>query len=168
MRRKEKENVKTNLSPLVSPLADQLSQKAFAMTLTQFNEALNYEAQDQEGGQIWLISRKGPKEGQDVLGRTVRQLESGWSCSCNMPVYLGIHCRHILCVMIKLQMVVPWQFVNSRWWRDTLQPEIHLKNKSPFQSKQELASRADNGAADAEEREAEEVMVGAEVVEFVE
>jgi hypothetical protein len=76
-RSKEKRNSKTNLSPLVSSLADQLSQKAFSMTLTQFSEGLNYEAHQQQERQFWLVSRKGLKEGKELFPRTVRQLESG-------------------------------------------------------------------------------------------
>jgi hypothetical protein len=52
---KEKSNNKANLSSLVSPLADRLSQKAFGMTLVQFNESLNYEAFQQDADQIWLV-----------------------------------------------------------------------------------------------------------------
>jgi hypothetical protein len=133
---KEKSNNKANLSSLVSPLADRLSRKAFGMTLVQFNESLNYEAVQQEADQIWLVSRKGLKEGQDIVPRTVRRLESGWVCSCNMPVYLGVPCRHISCVCVKLQMAIPVQCVNSRWLKDSLQPEVRLKYVSPFQSKQ--------------------------------
>jgi hypothetical protein len=132
---KEKSNNKANLSSLVSPLADR-SRKAFGMTLVQFNESLNYEAVQQEADQIWLVSRKGLKEGQDIVPRTVRRLESGWVCSCNMPVYLGVPCRHISCVCVKLQIAIPVQCVNSRWLKDSLQPEVRLKYVSPFQSKQ--------------------------------
>jgi hypothetical protein len=80
-----------------------------------------------------------------------------------MPVYLGIHCRHILCVMVKLEMEIPWQSANSRWWRECLQPTIHLKNKSPFQSKQELVSGVDDGPG---EEVAPEVVLEAEAVDF--
>jgi hypothetical protein len=133
---KEKSNNKANLSSLVSPLADRLSQKAFGMTLVQFNESLNYEAFQQDADQIWLVSRKGLKEGQDFVPRTVRRLERGFVCSCNMPVYLGVPCRHISCVLVKLQMAIPVECVNSRWLKNSLQPEVRLKYVSPFQSKQ--------------------------------
>jgi hypothetical protein len=162
-RSKEKKNNKANLSALVSSLADRLSQKAFGMTLVQFNEGLNYEAIQQEADHIWLVSRKGLKEGQDVFPRTVGQLESGWICSCNMPIYLGIPCRHISCVMVKLQMLIPGQSVNSRWLKDSLQPEVHLKNKSPFQSKQEFANVVNGGP---EEEVAEEIALEVEAGDF--
>ncbi len=159
-RSKEKKNSKANLSALVSSFADRLSQKAFGMTLVQFNEGLNYDAIQQEADHIWLVSRKGLKEGQDVFSRTVRQLESGWICSCNMPIYLGIACRHVVCVMVKLQMAIPSQCVNSRWFKDSLQPAVHLKNKSPFQSKQEVASMVNGG--EPEEQIGDEIALQAE------
>jgi hypothetical protein len=134
------------------------------MTLVQFNEGLNYEAIQQEAEQIWLVSRKGLKEGQDVFPRTVRQLESGWICSCNMPIYLGIACRHVVCVMVKLQMAIPSQCVNSRWFKDSSQPAVHLKNKSPFQSKQEVASVVNGG--EPEVQIGDEIALQAEAGDF--
>src|SRR4051794_29638387 len=109
------------------------------MVLTQFNEGLNYEVQDTESG-VYCVTRIGLKEGQEVYPRIVRQLESGeWICSCNMPVYLGIPCRHICCVMVKCQVKIPKESVHSRWWRDNFQPVIHLRNTSPFLSKPGVA-----------------------------
>lgn len=163
-RSKEKANSKTNLSPLVSPLADHLSQKAFSLILTQFNEVHNYEAKMQGDGKVWHVSRKGLDGEQDLLSRTVRQLESGWSCSCNMPVYLGIHCRHILCVMVQLQLKVPWESAHSRWWRDSKQPQIQLRNISPFQAKQGIGTDVDSRPA--EEDFPEGVDLGPEAVPF--
>lgn len=134
-RNKEKKNSKANLSSLVSPLADQLSQKAFAMILVQFNEGLNYEAVPQTDT-TWLVSRKGLKDGQDALPRTVHLVESSWICSCNMPVYLGITCRHVQCVMVKLHLAIPVESIHPRWLKNALQPQVIFKNKSPFQSRQ--------------------------------
>jgi hypothetical protein len=139
VRDKERHNSKSNLSPVVASLADQLSQKAFRMVLVQFNDGLNYEMEDispmDQLHTTFNVTRIGLKDGQDVNPRIVRKVGNDWICSCNRPVYVGIPCRHILCVMVKLQLKIPKECVHSRWWRDDLQPEVHLKNQSPFLSK---------------------------------
>jgi hypothetical protein len=66
--------------------------------------------------------------------------------------------------MVKLQMAIPSQCVNSRWFKDSLQPAVHLKNKSPFQSKQELASMVNGG--EPEEQIADEIALQAEAGDF--
>jgi Ulp1 protease family, C-terminal catalytic domain/SWIM zinc finger len=132
VRRKEKVNSKMNLSPLIAPLATELSQKSFGMLLTQFNEGLNYAVEKTSVG-LFILTRRGLQQGTDVFPRTVKRLKNGnWSCSCNRPVYSGILCRHILCVLILKQEVVQKEWVNPRWWRDDLQPKVDLRRKSPF------------------------------------
>ena len=143
VRDKERHNSKSNLSPVVASLADQLSQKAFRMVLVQFNDGLNYEMEDispnDQPQTTFNVTRIGLKDGQDANPRIVRKNGNGWSCSCTMPVYVGIPCRHISCVMVKLQQKIPKECVHSRWWRNDLQPEVHLKNQSPFLSKPGVA-----------------------------
>jgi hypothetical protein len=90
VRDKEKHNSKSNLSPIVASLADQLSQKAFRMVLVQFNEGLNYEIEDNspndQPNTTFNVTRSGLKDGQDANPRIVRKIGNDWNCSCNRPV----------------------------------------------------------------------------------
>lgn len=133
VRTREKQNKTANLSPLIAGLGNDLSKKSFGMVLDQFNQGLSYFAVGKESN-VYEVSRKGL---QDAIPRIVtRNSDNEWICSCNMHVYLGIPCRHILCVLVTLNVKVTRELVNSRWFRDALQPEFTLKNPSPFSTKQ--------------------------------
>ena len=86
-RSKEKKNNKANLSALVSSFADRLSQKAFGMTLVQFNEGLNYDAIQQEADHIWLVLRKGLKED--------KMFSPGQCVNWNLDGFARVTCQFI-------------------------------------------------------------------------
>lgn len=152
-RPKGKENSTKNLSVLVRELGSKISAKAFSLTLVQFNQACNYNIETIADGSIWKVcrrrngeERKGEnrKEEEGFAPRTVRRNDSlFWGCSCNMLVYHGLFCRHILCVMINLELNVPFDKMHSRWWRDSLQPEVRLLNESPFSKQSEKKSQVE-------------------------
>ena len=136
--KEEKGNSITNLSPLIASLGKILSRKAFDMILPQFNDSLNYDVVNGEEEGVWRVIRRGLV---DPVPRFVRKIGSSYNCSCNMPVYQGIPCRHILCVMVKLSEKVAQEHVNSRWWKNSLQPEVKLKFISPFLDREKVPER---------------------------
>ena len=131
---------KASISPFLMTLATDLSSKPFEMTLAQFNDSLNYDFDAIDENVSWRVWRRGVavKEGQDLAFRTVRLEGSRWSCSCNLLVYRGIPCKHVLRIMTHLQIRVPLEVVNSRWYKRSLQPKVTLRNESPFLAKLQL------------------------------
>ena len=146
--KEEKGNTTTNLSPLIAPLGKMVSRKAFDMILPQFNDSLNYDVVNGEEEDVWSVIRRGLV---DPVPRFVRKIGSSYYCSCNMPVYQGIPCRHILCVMVKLREKVAQEHVNSRWLKNSLQPEVKLKFISPFLDREKVPEKIYGREKDIEE-----------------
>jgi hypothetical protein len=75
----------------------------------------------------WAQNTTGENE---QVPRSVTCHGSWYSCSCNMTVWKGVTCRHIMAVVAHLKKFVEIQHIHSRW--HVQQPVLKLKNASPF------------------------------------
>eukprot|EP00918_Siedleckia_nematoides_P022490 GHVU01048453.1.p1 GENE.GHVU01048453.1~~GHVU01048453.1.p1 ORF type:complete len:839 (+),score=64.98 GHVU01048453.1:406-2922(+) len=120
-----------------------LTRYAFDLFLEQYVASDQYTCKLDREACAYKV--KNTKSKDQVHFREVH-VEGGFSCSCNMLIYRGVPCRHLLSVIIASQGSFHYdaRLFNTRWLK--AQPPLSFAHGSPFTT--ESASTGSEGRED--------------------